>query len=183
MPTNDQDARALTYLAQRLRAETHGASKWDEAGTYTAVAKYVGQNLAETVERITRHAADKEARTPGAIHRPFVPDAQPDKWRPNVLPANERCSVCSHAKHATKCPQCAPNDDHTFVAACDVADRKRTPEAMAAIVEDARQRLERTTESSPPPVRTPDPRVDEIRAELHTATPIPASASTHNEES
>lgn len=71
----DQDARALTYIARRLRTETHGCREWDDAGTYAVVAELIGQNLALAVERITRHASDPEAKTPGAIRRPFVPDA------------------------------------------------------------------------------------------------------------
>lgn len=76
MPTNDQDARALTYIACRIRKETHGAKEWDDAGTYAVIAELIGQNLAITVERVTRHAADPEAKMPGAIKRPFVPAAQ-----------------------------------------------------------------------------------------------------------
>jgi hypothetical protein len=115
MPTNDQDARALTYLAQRLRTETHGARDWDEAGTYTAVAKYVGQNLAETVERITRHAADPEARTPGAIARPFVPEAQPPRVRDDV-PTHLRCGVCYKPRAQCESVRFA-DDDHPFTPA------------------------------------------------------------------
>lgn len=134
MPTNDQDARALTYLARRLRAETHGASKWDEAGTYTAVSKYVGQNLAETVERITRHAADREARTPGAIGRPFIPEAQPATRRDDV-PTHLRCGVCFKPRANCEAVRFA-DDDHTFEPAH--IDRKRPPDAMAAIVTELR---------------------------------------------
>lgn len=75
MTTTDQDARALTYLACRIRKETHGCREWDDAGTYAVIAELVGQSLAQTVERVTRHAADPEAKTPGAIKRPFVPAA------------------------------------------------------------------------------------------------------------
>jgi hypothetical protein len=94
----DQDARALTYLACRIRKETRGAREWDEAGTFAEVAKLVGQNLAITIERVTRHAADVEAKTPGAIRRPFVPAAPgPEAWRP--LKPEEACRNCGLAKH------------------------------------------------------------------------------------
>lgn len=72
---NDQDARALTYLARRIRQETTGAAEWDEAGIYAKVTELRGQSLAQAIERVTRHAADIEARTPGAILRPFTPAA------------------------------------------------------------------------------------------------------------
>jgi hypothetical protein len=71
----DQDARALTHLARRLRTETHGCKDWDEAGTWAVVKALIGQNLALTIERVTRHAIDPEAKTPGAIKRPFLPPA------------------------------------------------------------------------------------------------------------
>ena len=75
MTTTEQDARALTYLTRRLREETHGAREWDEAGIYAIVKRFVGHNLPLTVERVTRHASDPEAKTPGALERPFLPDA------------------------------------------------------------------------------------------------------------
>jgi hypothetical protein len=136
MPTNDQDARALTYLARRLRTETHGAASWDEAGTYSAIAKYVGQNLAETVERVTRHAADPEARTPGALGRPFIPDAQPASRRDDT-PTHLRCGVCF--KPRANCEQVRfADDDHVFEPA--TTDLKRPADAMATIVTELRNR-------------------------------------------
>lgn len=86
--TTDQDARALTYLARRLRDETHGCASWDEAGTWAVVRTLIGQNLALTIERVTRHAIDPEAKTPGAIKRPFTPPAAsavaPKRGNPKV---------------------------------------------------------------------------------------------------
>lgn len=104
MPVTDQDARALTYLACRIRKETHGAREWDENGTYAVIKRFVGHNLALTVERVTRHAADPEARTPAAMERPFVPDA------PHAGPARppkceEACEL--HGGHKDRCPGCA----------------------------------------------------------------------------
>ncbi|HET7386912.1 MAG TPA: hypothetical protein VFJ19_09655 [Nocardioidaceae bacterium] len=84
MPTTDQDARALTYLVKRLREETYGANRWDETGIHAVIAKLVGRNLPSVVEQVTRHASDAEAKTPGAINRPFVPDAP--KAGPNYPP-------------------------------------------------------------------------------------------------
>lgn len=75
MPTTDQDARALTYIVKRLREETYGASRWDETGIHAVITKLIGRNLPTVVEQITRHASDPEAKTPGAINRPFLPEA------------------------------------------------------------------------------------------------------------
>lgn len=73
MTVTKGDAQALTWIARRLREDTHGCGPWDPAGTYAVIAELVGQNLAETVHRVIGHALDPEARTPGAIRRPFVP--------------------------------------------------------------------------------------------------------------
>lgn len=102
MPMNDQDARALTYLARRLRTETNGACEWDEAGVFSVVSSLIGQQLATSVERITRHAADPEAKTPGAINRPFVPDAQgPQRPRePKPEEAVCACGRVGYHRHA-----------------------------------------------------------------------------------
>ena len=73
MPTTKRDLAALHYLAQRLRAETYGAGEWHDNGLTAVLARLEGQQLALVIERVTRHAADPEARTPAAIERPFVP--------------------------------------------------------------------------------------------------------------
>lgn len=151
MPMNDQDARALTYLARRLRAETQGAGQWDEAGTYTHVSKLVGSQLAIAVERITRHAADKDARTPAAIGRPFVPDAQQPSSRPEQIPNHLRCAVCYQPQARCEAVRSA-DDDHEFRPA--TTDLRRAPDAIHAIVEEAKGRLEPMHEPPPPPVRT-----------------------------
>src|SRR5690348_11461906 len=91
MPTTDQDARALTYIAKRLREETYGACRWDEAGIHAVVKQLVGRNLPTVVEQVTRHASDPEAKTPGAINRPFLPEAP--KAGPNYPPKrHEECA-------------------------------------------------------------------------------------------
>lgn len=101
----DQDARALTFLACRIRKELHGAREWDEAGTYAVVAELIGHNLALTVERVTRHAADVEAKTPGSIRRPFLPDAPTAGPR---FPAKAGTDCRTHpGEWADSCRACA----------------------------------------------------------------------------
>lgn len=100
MPLTDQDARALTYLARRLRTETYGACDWDEAGVWAIVSALVGQQLATSIERVTRHAADPQAKTPGAINRPFVPNAaEPERPRP-PKPSEAVCGCGRKGYHA-----------------------------------------------------------------------------------
>jgi hypothetical protein len=68
MPVTDQDLRALTYLARRLRDETHGCAAWDEAGTYAVLkTELAEQSLPHAVERALGRATDPEAKTPFAL--------------------------------------------------------------------------------------------------------------------
>lgn len=88
---NDQDARALTYLALRIRTETHGAGPWDEHGTAANIAKLHGRSLAMTAEDIIRHAADAKARTPGVLLGSFKPKpvSQESTKRGNPKPGQD----------------------------------------------------------------------------------------------
>lgn len=115
---NEQDARALTYLTKRLRDETHGANTWDEAGIFAVVKGFIGRNLADTIERVTRHAADTEAQTPGAITRPFLPEpVKPTSGPP------KRDQECPHhaGQWAGNCGGCRADQ-----AAGDPLPAKRT---------------------------------------------------------
>lgn len=100
MTTTIRDAQALTYLATRLREETHGCGKWDQNGTYSIISELVGFNLADTIHRVVGHALDAEARTPGAIKRPFVPKVATDPSRPTPPKVDEACRACGRRMHA-----------------------------------------------------------------------------------
>lgn len=134
MPVNDQDVRALTYLAKRVRDDTHGAGRWDEAGIAAKVSELRGQELAQAVERVVRHAADRDAKTPGAILRPFTPDAPTVSSRVPFDPALF-CDICfkredRHTDH----------DGHDFISALD-ARRRRPDVDAAARVQDIKQHI------------------------------------------
>lgn len=116
MTTTTRDAQALTYLATRLRDETHGCGKWDDTGTYAVIAELVGQNLAETVRRVIAHATDKEARTPGAIKRPFIPKTEAPRAGP--LRPEEACRNCGRPIH----PPSAECDARVPVRTADVSE-------------------------------------------------------------
>lgn len=106
MPTNKRDLQALHYLAKRLRAETHGAGDWHDNGLTAVLAKLEGHNLAITIERVTRHAGDPEARTPAAIERPFMPEvATPGPRFPARAGQNE-CRI-HPGEHDGSCRACA----------------------------------------------------------------------------
>lgn len=101
MPTNDRDLQALHYLAKRLRTETMGAGEWHDAGLWAELARHEGHQLAQVIERVTRHAADPEARTPAAMSRPFVPGPpQPEVARPPK--AGTHCTNCGR-EHGNCC--------------------------------------------------------------------------------
>lgn len=99
MSLNDQDARALAYLARRLREETRGANTWDERGALSVISKLAGQDLAIIAERVIRHSCDTNAETPGAITRPFVP-AAPSEGPPRAPRPDEACRICGRFLHA-----------------------------------------------------------------------------------
>lgn len=101
----DQDARALTFIACRIRKEVHGAREWDDAGTYAEISKLLGHNLPIVVERVTRHAGDVEAKTPGAIRRPFIP-AAPDNGNRQPAKAGDDCRI-HPGEWADNCRACA----------------------------------------------------------------------------
>lgn len=158
MPTTERDAQALAYLASRLREETHGAGKWDMNGIHAVISKLVGQNLAITIERVTRHAADPEARTPGAIDRPFVPDAAKPRRELDVAPVHSRCQVCGLVEH-----------DCRRLWSADHELRRFEPNTVdiSPVITEIKGHLEPTRPPSPP--RAPAPRTshgDAARAAL-----------------
>ena len=105
MTTTKRDLQALAYLAKRLREDTPGAREWQDPGLWPVLAKLEGHNLHLTIERIIRHAADPDARTPAAIERPFVPDAPSPGVRYPAKPEEE----CRRhpGEHATACRSCS----------------------------------------------------------------------------
>jgi hypothetical protein len=108
MPVTDRDLQALTYLARRLRDETHGCKPWDDAGTFSVLkAALHGQNLLITCQRVIGHATDPDAKTPGAIKRPFTPEPT---HAPARVPFDPRlvCHVCAQPEHVP--------GDHKFVS-------------------------------------------------------------------
>lgn len=124
MPTTKRDLQALQYLAQRLREETTGAGKWHDNGLTAVLSKLEGHNLAMTIERVCRHSADPDAKTPGAIERPFVPDLEPP-GPPRPPKPSEACRTCGRALHPpdhvcdqpTQRPAPASKPTDTYLAA------------------------------------------------------------------
>lgn len=99
--TNTRDIQALVYLTRRLRDETYGAGDWHEAGIAAKLSELAGQNLASVVERVLCHATDPEAKTPGALHRPFLPPKPSERGPQPFSPPkrDEACRTCGN-----RCP-------------------------------------------------------------------------------
>ena len=115
MSLTDQDARALIHLARRLRQDTYGAGPWDQPGIEAEVFKLVGQDLAVSIERVVRHAADPTARTPGAIRRPYTPGPPEPRRELDIAPVGSRCTTCGRVEG-----DCTPDHEFTHPHARDV---------------------------------------------------------------
>lgn len=138
MAVTEQDARALAFLASRLRAETPKANHWDRAGIEKVVDKLIGRDLANACERVVRHSIDPEARTPAAILRPFTP-AAPESEAPRPPKSEESCRLCG--RHATNCtcpegPTRRPPIPAAPEARCTAAARARDLIRTATSQED-----------------------------------------------
>lgn len=103
MPATERDLEALAYLARRLREETYGAGQWDAQGVHAVFSKLVGRNLAITCEQVIRNAIDPDAKTPGAVNRPFLPPAPSERPREAARPPKrgEHCLTCG--LHLDRC--------------------------------------------------------------------------------
>lgn len=74
MAVTTRDVAWLCEMAYRIREDTYGLKPWDRTGTHAVFAEvFPGMHLTTVIEMVIAHAADPEARTPGAIKRPFLP--------------------------------------------------------------------------------------------------------------
>ncbi len=103
--TPDQ-IRWLTWGAIQHRPS--GAPKWDELGTIKAITDHCGSwGIEIATEHVLAHARDRDARTPAAITRSFVPDTTPK--RSTRFPARAGVDECRihPGEHAGACRACA----------------------------------------------------------------------------
>lgn len=150
MPTTDRDLQALTYLATRLRDETHGCARWDDAGTFANLKDALGgQNLAISIQRVLGHATDPDAKTPGAIKRPFVPEVSKVEPPKPTYDPRKVCHVCGIGKHVH-------GTEHSFLSV--EANRTRTPHPAPAEVRAGIADAPRSRPSSSPGDTTHNPR-------------------------
>lgn len=168
MTINEQQQRAVVYLAASCRPS--GARRWNEAGIAAAVAKVAHRSLPDVILAVVRAAADRNAETPGVI-----PSAGPH-WEegsyqpvhePVIVPSHLRCRVCDHPE--AECRRLW-TDDHDYDPRRNL---KRAPDAIHAIVEEAKGRLEPMSEPPPPDDRT--------TGRLRELLPSPAHAAPTEE--
>lgn len=117
MTVSDQEARAITFLAVAVRKTLHRAPTWDEPGIYDNVIRCRDMSLSEVILRTIRAAADRDAITPGVIPKngPHANEVlKPPRWEPDVVPPEERCTVCTKARHVCESTPRYADDDHTF---------------------------------------------------------------------
>lgn len=105
MSIDDQELRALHFLALRVRRATSGAGPWDADGLMTNLRKIADRNLHLTVEHVLRHAADPNAKTPGVIVGSFTPEAP--KATPKLHPP-KKADECRHHPGQYPPPYCGP---------------------------------------------------------------------------
>ena len=144
MGATDRDLQALTYLARRLREDTYGCGKWDDAGTFAVLKSELGgTNLADAITRVVGHATDPEARTPGAIKRPFTPEPTTRQY-PHPIKATDQCprhpgqragncggcraDAMADDEHTTPTPSWQPGDATRGADLCRAAIRGGTDE-------------------------------------------------------
>lgn len=100
--TDDLTLSALGHLVTVIRADRK-LPTWDRRGIDQVLASLRHLDAHELATRAIGHAADPEARTPGALRRPFLPT--PAAPRPaGPPPKREQCADCGIWKHRCKCP-------------------------------------------------------------------------------
>jgi hypothetical protein len=103
MSIDDQELRALAFLALRVRRATPGAGPWDENGLMANLRKIANRNLHMTIEHVLRHAADPKAKTPGVIQGSHTPAAPVADKRAHPPKRHEACPRCGGFKGNCAC--------------------------------------------------------------------------------
>lgn len=129
MPVNEQQARAITFLA--MAARPTGAPRWDEGGVYANVMKVADRAVGAVTIAVIQAAEDRNAQSPGVIptNGPHWrdPAAAPTEERPR-FDAMRTCSVCSLTREACELRWANAPDGHVFVS----VDRARAGRVVAA---------------------------------------------------
>jgi hypothetical protein len=110
MSIDDQELRALAFLALRVRKATNGAGPWDEPGLMANLRKLQTRNLHLTIEHVLRHAADPAAKSPGVLLGSFTPEA-PKAGGGHWMPPKRDEECPKHpGKHRDSCGGCVADE-------------------------------------------------------------------------
>lgn len=140
---DDQELRAIQFLAERVRKATSGAGPWDSHGLTANLRKLAGRNLHLTIEHVLRHAADPKAKNPGVLLGSYTPEAPTSAGHPHPPRREEACPICGG--HLGACPcQRAPRAYDEDTAPSTQRPRPADPATKAAAIAAARAELVRT---------------------------------------
>jgi hypothetical protein len=104
MSLDEQDIRALTFIATRLRPAHSPHAAWDEAGIAACIAKVRQFSLAEVARAVINAASDPTAKTPG-----LIADMTSSAWREKPIePIVHPPRICREhgIQFTTVCPGC-----------------------------------------------------------------------------
>lgn len=104
MSIDEQELRAIAYLAIRVRKATFGCAPWDELGLMANLRKIQNRNLHLTIEHVMRHAADPNAKSPGVLAGSFTPEA-PKAERYTPPKKHQECKI-HPGQWASSCGGC-----------------------------------------------------------------------------
>lgn len=105
MSIDDQELRAIHFLALRVRKVTAGAGPWDADGLMSNLRKIADRNLHMTIEHVLRHAADPNAKTPGVLAGSYTPVAPTPTRRTSPPKRAEECRT-HIGQYADNCGGC-----------------------------------------------------------------------------
>lgn len=110
MAVDDQELRAIAFLAQRIRRSTSGAGPWDDEGLISNLRKIQNRNLHHVIEHVIRHAADPKAKNPGVLAGSFTPG--PPEMKPGRAEPPRREDECQMhpGQWANNCGGCRADE-------------------------------------------------------------------------
>lgn len=131
MPIQDDELRAIAFLAQRIRRSTPGAGPWDEHGLMSNLRKLQNRNLHMTTEHVLRHAADPKAKSPGVLLAGFTPAAPSNAGTPHPPKKVDECRE-HPGQFAGNCATCLTDATRAYHDDDPVDPMPRTAALQAA---------------------------------------------------
>lgn len=185
---DDQELRAIQFLAERVRKATNGAAPWDSAGLAANLRKLATRNLHMTIEHVLRHAADPDAKTPGVLLGAYTPAAPTSGGRPQPPRKHEQCTRCGGMLPDCACRRehlAVTYDDETGAESLQGLDKRTAVEAARAALVAAKTADRAKQEAEAERKRAEDARradLERMRREDDTARAA-LRAARGNEES